>query len=122
MHRCVLVIKKKRVEPTLWRGCERHKEGRDVLEGMKKIDECDMEKCSSLRNIDKTIDMPGNRWWPQKPNKEGNGIGRKLHVRYGLHIMCALMFGVYLSGVDTVLQLERDACHWSNDRGKQLNE
>ena len=46
--------------------CEIYKEERDVLE-MRKIGECDMEKFGTLDSSEKTITIPGDRWWSQTP-------------------------------------------------------
>ena len=47
---------------------EVYEEGRDVLEEMRKIDECDMEKFGTLdiNSSEKTIAILADRWWPQK--------------------------------------------------------
>ena len=42
--------------------CGMYKEERDVLE-MRTINECDMEKFSTLDNSEKTIATLGARWW-----------------------------------------------------------
>ena len=45
--------------------CEIYKEERDMLQEMRKIDECDMNKCGTLDGREKTIAILGDRWWPQ---------------------------------------------------------
>ena len=40
------------------------KEERDVLEDMREIDECDMEKFGTLDSSDKRIAILGDTWWP----------------------------------------------------------
>ena len=52
--------------------CDIYKEERDVLEKMRKIDECGMEKLSTLDSSEKTIDILGDRWWPQTAKLEGD--------------------------------------------------
>ena len=39
-----------------------HKEERDVLDEMRKIDECDMEKIRTLDSSERTIAIVGDRW------------------------------------------------------------
>ena len=56
--------------------CEIYKEERDVLE-MRKIDECDMEKFGALGSSEKTIVIPGDRWWPQTAKQQGDKISKK---------------------------------------------
>ena len=56
---------------------EMHKEERDALEEMKKIDECGMEKFGTLDSSEKTIVILGDRWWPQTAKQEGDKIGNK---------------------------------------------
>ena len=53
-----------------------YKEERNVLE-MRKIDECDMEKFSTLDISEKTIAILGHRWWPQTAKQEGDTISIK---------------------------------------------
>ena len=56
-----------------------YKEERDVLEGeMRKIDECDVEKFSTLDSSEKTIGILGDRWWPQTVKQEGDKIVKRL--------------------------------------------
>ena len=50
--------------------CELYKEERDVLEEMRKIDECNMEKFGTLDSSEKTIAILGDRWWPQTVKQE----------------------------------------------------
>ena len=49
--------------------CEIYKEERDVLEEMRKIDECGTEKFGTLDR--KTIAILGDRWWPRNANSDG---------------------------------------------------
>ena len=37
-----------------------------MLDEMSKIDECGMEKFSTLDSSEKTIAILGERWWPEK--------------------------------------------------------
>ena len=50
--------------------CEVYKGERDVLEEMRKVDECDAEKFSTLDNSEKSIAILGDRCWPQKARQE----------------------------------------------------
>ena len=52
--------------------CEIYKEERDVLEEMRKIDECDIENFGTLDSGEKTIAILGDRWWPQKAKQQGD--------------------------------------------------
>ena len=54
------------------RECEKYKEERDVLQQMRKIDECDMENFGTLDSGEKTIAILGDRWWPQKAKQQGD--------------------------------------------------
>ena len=56
--------------------CEIKREKRDVFE-MRKIDECDMEKCGTLDSSEKTIAILGDRWWPQMAKQAGDRISKK---------------------------------------------
>ena len=58
--------------------CQLYKEERDVLQdGMRKIDECGMEKFGTLDCREKTIAILGDRWWPQKAKQEGDTLSKK---------------------------------------------
>lgn len=48
------------------RECEMYKAERDMLEEMRKMDECDMDKFCALENSEETIAILGGRLWPQK--------------------------------------------------------
>ena len=39
-------------------------------EEMKGIDECDMEEFGILDSREKTVAIPGDRWWPQVAQQE----------------------------------------------------
>ena len=95
--------------------CEICKEERDALEKeMRKLDGCDMEKICRLliESSEKTIAILGDRWRPQTAKQDGDRISKQfLHVIYGRSVMSAQMLEVSLSGVATVLRLERNA--WS---------
>ena len=58
--------------------CEICKEERDVLEEMRKINECDVEKFGTLDSREKTVAILGGRWWPQTVKQEGDKISKKL--------------------------------------------
>ena len=55
--------------------CEIHKEERDALEEMRKMDECDMEKFGTLHSSEKTIAILDG-WWPQKAKQHGDKISK----------------------------------------------
>ena len=79
---------------------------------MRKIDECDMEKFGTPDSADKTIAIPGGRWWPQMAKQEGDKISKKSRCNiWKKNVMSAKMLEVPLLGVGTVLRLEMDA--WS---------
>ena len=50
--------------------CELYKEEPIVLENMRKIDGCDMEKFGTLNSSEKTIAVLGDGWWPHTAEKE----------------------------------------------------
>ena len=91
--------------------CETHKEQRDVLEEMRQREECDTEKFSTLdSSSEKTIAILGDRWCLQTAKQRGDKISKKF-VTYGKNVVSALILGMSLLGVGTVLRLEKDA--WS---------
>ena len=47
-----------------------YKEERDVLEEMRKIDECGIDKFGTLDSSEKTIAILGDRWWPQTAKQQ----------------------------------------------------
>ena len=51
-----------------------------MLEDMRKIDECDLEKCGTLESHEKMIAILGDRWWPQTAKQEGIKISKKFRV------------------------------------------
>ena len=57
--------------------CEIYKEERDVLEEMRKIGECDMDKIGALDSSEKTIAILEDRWWPQTAKQKGDKIIKK---------------------------------------------
>ena len=57
--------------------CETCKEERDVLEKMRKLEECDTEKFDTLHSRDKTIAILEDGWWPQAAKQEGENISEK---------------------------------------------
>ena len=81
-----------------------------MLEEMRKIDECGMEKLGTLDSSEKTIAILGERWWPQKAKQEGDKIRKKFQCNIWKNVMSAKCRRCPL-GVGTVLRLERDA--WS---------
>ena len=57
--------------------CEIYKEDLDVLEEMRKMDECGMETFGTLDSSEKAIAILGDRWWPQAVKQEGDKISKK---------------------------------------------
>ena len=49
-----------------------------MLEEMRKIDACDMEKIGTLDSSEKTIAILGDRWWPQTAEQSGDKISKKV--------------------------------------------
>ena len=59
--------------------CEIYKEERDVLEkSMRKIDERSVEKFGTLDCSEKTINILGDRWWPQTAKQQGDKMRKNL--------------------------------------------
>ena len=88
-----------------------YKEERDVLEEVRKSDECDMEEfgrpqSTTKRSLSYEKDG-GHRRRNTKVIREANSFS----VTYGKSVMSVQMLEVFLLGVRTVLRLERDA--WS---------
>ena len=83
--------------------CEIYKEEPGALEEMMKVELCYMEEFGRL-DSEKTIAIPGDRWWPQTVKQDGDRISKL----YGRIVMSAQMLEVSLLGVGTVLRLERD--------------
>ena len=52
--------------------CEMYKKERDMLEEMRKVDECDMEEFGTLDSSENTIAIPGGRWWLQTAKQKGD--------------------------------------------------
>ena len=48
-----------------------------MLEEMRKIDECGMEKLGTLDSSEKAIAVLGDRWRPQTAKQEGDTISKK---------------------------------------------
>ena len=79
--------------------CEIYKKERDALEEkMRKLDVCDMEEFGRLESSEKTIDILGDRWWPQTAKQDGDRISKQFLV-YGRSIASAQMLKVSLLGV-----------------------
>ena len=64
---------------------EIYKEERDLLEEMRKIDECDMENFGTQDCSHKTIAILGDRWWPQTVKQERDKMSKKYnsYITYG---------------------------------------
>ena len=58
------------------RECEIFQEEWDVLEEMRKIDKCDVEKLGTLHSSEKTIAILGNKWRPQTAKQEGDKLSK----------------------------------------------
>ena len=67
------------------------KEERDVLEEMRKTDECDMGNFSALDSSEKAIAILRYIWWPQKAKKEWDKLRKHFffHVIYGQNVIVA---------------------------------
>ena len=85
-----------------------YKEERDVLEEMRKFDECDMEELGRLESSDKTIAILGDRW-PQMAKQERDKVCANKCEIDKRDVLSAKMLEVPLFGVGTVLRLEGDA-------------
>ena len=48
-----------------------------MLEEMRKIGECDMDKIGALDSSEKTIAILEDRWWPQTAKQKGDKIIKK---------------------------------------------
>ena len=53
------------------------KEVRDVLEEMRKMDECGMEKFGTPYSSEKTIAILGDKWWSPTAKQKGDKISKK---------------------------------------------
>ena len=72
IHICALEAKQSRVEPIKWETVKYR--GPGCVRGDEKIDECDMEKFSTLNGSEKAIAILGDRWWPRTAKQEGDKI------------------------------------------------
>ena len=72
---------------------------------MRKIDQCDREKCSTLDNSKKTVGIVADRWWPQKAKQERDKVSKTFYVIYGKNVMRAQTLEVSLLGLGMVLRL-----------------
>ena len=112
MHICARDAQQKRVGLTWQENVKytgRKREEWDVLKGMRKFDECDMEEFGRLESSGKTTPILGGRWWPQAAKQEGDKISKQIHVIYGKKVKSVQMFEVSLLAVGTVLRLQRNA-------------
>ena len=56
-----------------------YKAERDAFEEeMREIGECNMEELGTLESSEKTIDILGDRWWPQVAKQERDNISRNV--------------------------------------------
>ena len=44
---------------------------------MRKLDGCDMGEFRRLESSEKTIAIPGDRWWPQKAEQDGDRMSKQ---------------------------------------------
>ena len=64
------------------------KEDRHELDEMRRIDECGMEKFSTIDiSSERTFTIPGDRRRSQKAKQEGDKINKTLNVTYGKHFI-----------------------------------
>ena len=56
---------------------------------MRKLDECGMGEFGRLESSEKTIAIPGDRWWPQTAKQNGDRISKQFVFVYGKHVMSA---------------------------------
>ena len=69
--------------------CEMYKKERDMLEEMRKVDECDMEEFGTLDSSENTIAIPGGRWWLQTAKQKGDMMTtKKLQL---IRIVCTVL-------------------------------
>ena len=54
-----------------------------MLEEMRKIDKCVVEKFGTLDSSEKTIAILRGRWWPHTTSEEGDKINQKFSITYG---------------------------------------
>ena len=67
------------------------------------------EEFGTLDSSEKTIAILGDRWWPQTVKARGDKIcKKKSDVTCGRNVLSVQGLEVSLSGVGTVLRLERD--------------
>ena len=77
LHGCALVAKQ--IESTTEKvgECAIHKEERDFLDEVRKIDVCGMDKFGTLDGSEKAIAIPGERGRPQTAKQEGDTASKK---------------------------------------------
>ena len=57
--------------------CETCEKERDALE-MRKLDVCDMEESGRLESSEETVDILGDRWWPQTAKQDEDRMSKQL--------------------------------------------
>ena len=62
--------------------CEIYKEEREMLEEMRKLDECDMKEVDRLESSKKPIAILGDKWWPHTAKQDGGRISTQLLCKY----------------------------------------
>ena len=70
LHICARVAQQRRVRLTIVVEREIYGEERDVLGEMRKLDGRDVEEFGRLESSEKTIAIPGDRWWPKMAKQE----------------------------------------------------
>ena len=66
-----------------------------MLEEMREIDECDMEDYDALDSSEKTVAIPGDRWWRQAAKQEGDKISKTFSCNIREHRNeCPIVGGV----------------------------
>ena len=66
--------------------CEIHREERDALEEMRKLDVCDIKEFGRLESSEKKIAILGDRWWPQAAKQDGDRISK--HFLCNIRMKC----------------------------------
>ena len=54
------------------------KEERNVLQEIRKLDNCDIEEFGRLENSEKTIAILGDKWWPKTAKQEGDRTSKSI--------------------------------------------
>ena len=80
-----------------------------MIEEVRKVHGCDMEKFGALDSSEETIAILGDRCRPQTTKHDGDKIRKQFFfVMYCRNVLSAQMLEASLFGVRTVFRLERD--------------